>query len=467
MTEKMRSRAWYAGKRPAEPDFLRQLETSESDVHVLYTLEDGRHYGDYSEVMETFHAKVEILQEDWARSLAWSSEESMRTLLEAIVDFAASPEERINVLRQVGGFRFEQGMSAEEMQGQLAEVFDKLPGDGEPAEFDAAAASLDAVWSPQQGSLLEFIIGKPSEVAKLLTERLSPSTARYLGIIGHTFHRVRRTDLEPLAASQTVAYVRGSEIHLIVGVREVLEDWDRQREREDEKTRFSLLETLLLHEVMEIILREKMPRIDPLSSHVIASTLERNLTAEDLPPAVEDFFDSWIPPTTNRERRSSVAAVERDKRRQDRRQAEAETSLTDREEADAEGMENVLIVDDSTTMRRTICEIVKELGYGTLEAVDGREGFEMARRRNPRLIILDFGLPDMDGVEMLKQVRGDSAVNGVPVIVLTAEANRDIIRAAQELGVKDFLVKPLVADEVKKRIQKYLDNSGNDIDGTD
>ena len=411
----------------------------------------------YSEVMEGFLGKVEMLQRNSERSLLWSSEESMRSLLEAIVDFATSPEERLHVLRQTGGFRFEQGATAEEMQGQVREVFGDLPPRRDRAAFDAATARLEAVWAPQQGSLLEFIITNPTQIARLLAERLSPATGRYLGIIGHTFQRVRRTDLEPLAVSQTVAYVRGSEIHLIVGVRDVLGDWELKREAGNESERFSLLETVLLHEVVEILLREKMPRIDPLSSHVIASTLERNLSEEDLPLAVEDFFDSWIPPATKRERRAMVEVVDSDNRRGDRRQEESVAWLEDREESPSSAMEeNVLVVDSSTMMRHTLCKIVKELGYGTLEAADGTEGFDLAKQYNPGLIILDLKVPEMDGVEMLKQLRADKELANLNVIVLTTVANKEIIRATQELGVKDFLLKPLVADEAKKRMQKYL-----------
>ncbi len=423
---------------------------------MLYALEDGRHYGSYSEVMEGILEKVETLQRDSERSLLWSSEEAMRTLLEAMVDFATSQEDRLQVLRQTGGFRFEQGITAEEMQGKVSEVFGDLSPRGDRVAFDAAITRLEAVWAPEQGSLLEKIIAHPNQIARLLAERLSPSTARYLGIIGHTFQRVRRTDLEPLAVSQTVAYVRGSEIHLIVGVREVLDDWELKREAGNESERFSLLETLLLHEVVEILLRENMPRIDPLSSHVIASTLERNLSEEELPLAVEDFFDSWIPPTTKRERRSIVEAVEAESRRGDRRQEERAAWLADREDPPSEMEENVLVVDNSTMMRHTICKIVKELGYGALEAEDGKQAFDLAKRHNLGLIILDLLAPEMDGIEMLKKLRADKKLANLDVIVLTAVANEEIIRETQELGVKDFLLKPLVADEAKKRIQKYL-----------
>ena len=242
-------------------------------------------------------------------------------MLEAIVYFATSPEERLDVLRQTGGFRFEQGFTAEEIQGLVSGVFADLSYDSrDGAALDDATARLEAVWAPQSGSILEFIIARPGQIARLLAERLSPSTARYLGIVGHTFQRGRRTDLEPLATSQTVAYVRGSDIHLIIGVREALDDWESKRAAENESERFSLLEILLLHEVVEILTREKTPRIDPLSSHVIASTLERNLSEEDLPLAVEGFFDSWIPSASARERRSAAAKVESDNRRSNRRQ---------------------------------------------------------------------------------------------------------------------------------------------------
>ena len=91
-----------------------------------------------------------------------------------------------------------------------------------------------------------------------------------------------------------------------------------------------------------------------------------------------------------------------------------------------------------------------------MEAADGTEGFDLAKQYNPGLIILDLKVPEMDGVEMLKQLRADKELANLNVIVLTTVANKEIIRATQELGVKDFLLKPLVADEAKKRMQKYL-----------
>ena len=130
--------------------------------------------------------------------------------------------------------------------------------------------------------------------------------------------------------------------------------------------------------------------------------------------------------------------------------------LEDREEPPSEVAESVLVVDGSTMVRHTISKIVKELGCGTLEAADGKEGFDLAERHHPGLIILDLLVPEMDGVEMIKQLRANKEYANLNVIVLTTVANEEIIRETQELGVRDFLLKPLVAEEVKKRMQKYL-----------
>ena len=107
-------------------------------------------------------------------------------------------------------------------------------------------------------------------------------------------------------------------------------------------------------------------------------------------------------------------------------------------------------MDSSSMMRHTVCNIAKELGHSALGAEDGNEGFDLASRYNPRLIILDLMAPEMDGVEMLTRLRADKELASFNVIVLTAVADKAIIRATQELGVRDFLLKPLEADEAKK-----------------
>ena len=449
LTRASRLRAWYGGRQPADPEFLRELESGESDVHILYTLEDGEEYGAYADVVGAMFSKIARLVEDRTQLRGWSPDEGFRTLLEALVDFASSPEELVLFLRQSGGFGFAKGTDAEAMKVQVNDVFEGLERDSDPDRFVEAASSLEAIWSPQPGHLLDLVVSQPADAFKLIAARLNPATARYLGIIGHTFQRVRRSDLEPLASSQTAAYVRGSEIHLLVGVREMLEEWEERREERSDGAHFTLLETLLLHEVAEVLLREETPRIEPLTAHIIAAALERYLSGTALAPAIDNFFQTWLPSVVVAERCRPERVVQG-------RRADSEGSLVDRTDANADLAEHVLVVEDSTMIRRTICQIVKELGVGTLEAEDGKSGLEAARRQSPDLVILDLLMPGMDGVEMLKQMRADRNLVDVDVIVLSSVANKDVIRQALGLGVKDYLVKPLVPNDVKSRVLKYL-----------
>ena len=100
-----------------------------------------------------------------------------------------------------------------------------------------------------------------------------------------------------LVESKTVAYERDSAIHLVTDVREVLENWDADAEGAGGCEQFSLLDALLLHEVVELWSREDDPEIDILDAHIIATTFERYLKSTLLNVAVEDFFIDWPQPS--------------------------------------------------------------------------------------------------------------------------------------------------------------------------
>ena len=106
-------------------------------------------------------------------------------------------------------------------------------------------------------------------------------------------------------------------------------------------------------------------------------------------------------------------------------------------------MKNVLIVDDSETVRSEIATALKQAGFGTVEAGDGIEGLESARGQRFALIILDVNMPRMNGLEMLETLRLDFATADVPVVVLTTEAEELMIKRARKAGAKGWLIKPV------------------------
>lgn len=117
-------------------------------------------------------------------------------------------------------------------------------------------------------------------------------------------------------------------------------------------------------------------------------------------------------------------------------------------------MENkILIVDDDAAIRRLLKVSLKSQGYVVIEAVNGQEGIQQAAMVNPELIILDLGLPDMDGLLVLKSLREWTKV---PVIVLTVrDAETDKV-ALLDAGANDYLTKPFSVPELLARIRAAL-----------
>lgn len=111
-------------------------------------------------------------------------------------------------------------------------------------------------------------------------------------------------------------------------------------------------------------------------------------------------------------------------------------------------MKQVLIVDDSQTVRREIAEALHAAGFGTLEASDGDVGLALAREHTVSLIILDVNMPRMNGLEMLEHLRLDWATANVPVVILTTEAEEPMIERARKAGAKGWLIKPVTTAHI-------------------
>lgn len=114
----------------------------------------------------------------------------------------------------------------------------------------------------------------------------------------------------------------------------------------------------------------------------------------------------------------------------------------------------ILIIDDSSTTRKAILQIVKADGYEALTAVNGREGLEIIAATPPDCIILDLIMPDVDGFEVLKALREQRSK--IPVIVLTADIQKIVRQECLELGAADFINKPMIKKELSDKIRKSL-----------
>jgi two-component system KDP operon response regulator KdpE len=115
--------------------------------------------------------------------------------------------------------------------------------------------------------------------------------------------------------------------------------------------------------------------------------------------------------------------------------------------------QDILIVDDEQPIRRFLRTVLEDQGYGIVEASTGKQGLAMASGSKLALILLDLGLPDLDGLEVLSLLRG---VTDAPVIVLSARAQQEDKIAALDGGAVDYLTKPFGVGELAARIRAAL-----------
>lgn len=117
----------------------------------------------------------------------------------------------------------------------------------------------------------------------------------------------------------------------------------------------------------------------------------------------------------------------------------------------------ILIVDDFSTMRRIIKNLLRDLGFNnTAEADDGQTALPMLKSGNFDFLVTDWNMPGMDGLTLLKTVRADDDLANMPVLMVTAEAKREQIVIAAEAGVNGYVVKPFTAATLKEKIEKIF-----------
>jgi two-component system chemotaxis response regulator CheY len=117
-----------------------------------------------------------------------------------------------------------------------------------------------------------------------------------------------------------------------------------------------------------------------------------------------------------------------------------------------------LIVDDFSTMRRIIRNLLKELGYSNVdEAEDGVMALAKLRSDSFDFVVSDWNMPNMDGLTMLQQIRADPALAKLPVLMVTAEAKKENIIAAAQAGASGYVVKPFTAATLDEKLNKIFE----------
>ncbi len=122
----------------------------------------------------------------------------------------------------------------------------------------------------------------------------------------------------------------------------------------------------------------------------------------------------------------------------------------------------ILIVDDFSTMRRIIKNLLRDLGFNNVdEADDGQTALPKLQKGDFDFLVTDWNMPGMDGLELLKAVRADPKLAHLPVLMVTAEQKKEQIVAAAQAGVNGYIVKPFTAHTLDEKLKKIFDRVEN------
>jgi two-component system chemotaxis response regulator CheY len=117
----------------------------------------------------------------------------------------------------------------------------------------------------------------------------------------------------------------------------------------------------------------------------------------------------------------------------------------------------ILVVDDSTTMRRILVNTLNKLGYTDLvDGSNGREGLDRLAASPIDLVITDWNMPEMSGIEFIRSMRANDKYKSIPVLMVTTNAAKDDIVEALKAGVNNYVVKPFTPAVIKEKIEAVL-----------
>jgi DNA-binding NarL/FixJ family response regulator len=122
-------------------------------------------------------------------------------------------------------------------------------------------------------------------------------------------------------------------------------------------------------------------------------------------------------------------------------------------------MRRILVIEDEPEMRRNIVTLLRFHEYEPIEAENGRQGVELARREKPDLILCDVMMPELDGYGVLQALQQDAVLALVPFIFLTAKGDKDDLRSGMNLGADDYLTKPVDNADLVRAIETRLRRS--------
>jgi len=117
----------------------------------------------------------------------------------------------------------------------------------------------------------------------------------------------------------------------------------------------------------------------------------------------------------------------------------------------------VLVVDDFATMRRIVKGVLKQLGFDKIvEAEDGAIALDTLKKEEIGLIVSDWNMPNMNGLDLLRAVKGDDGLKGIPFVMVTAEGLKENVLEAVKVGVTNYVVKPFTPEAFSEKIEAAL-----------
>lgn len=118
----------------------------------------------------------------------------------------------------------------------------------------------------------------------------------------------------------------------------------------------------------------------------------------------------------------------------------------------------VLVVDDFPTMRRIVKNLLKQLGFENIdEAEDGMAALAKLKNGGYGLVVSDWNMPNMEGIDLLRAVRTEAVVKDIPFLMVTAEAEKEKVIEAIKAGVDNYIVKPFTAEVLKEKLEKIAE----------
>jgi len=121
----------------------------------------------------------------------------------------------------------------------------------------------------------------------------------------------------------------------------------------------------------------------------------------------------------------------------------------------------ILVVDDFSTMRRIVKNVLKQIGYENIEeAEDGVQALAKLKVGGYGFMVSDWNMPNMDGLQLLQEVRKDPLLSKLPILMVTAEAEKDKVITAIQAGVNNYIVKPFTAEVFKEKMDKVFEKLG-------